>query len=164
MGLIPLGGGDYIWFIQFNNLTHPLNENEPESIKKYALETVKNYPKEFQTVIEQSDHTKSVLWVAKRMDLLPSFHSNNLVLAGDAAHPLIAFTSQGANSALEDISCLLSLLSNQEEDQTFEDVFDLYYQARKDQIQFYIKEGDELVKDFMNLTNVEQLKIPISLH
>jgi 2-polyprenyl-6-methoxyphenol hydroxylase-like FAD-dependent oxidoreductase len=164
MGLIPLGGGDYIWFIQFNNTTHPLNEKDPESIKNFALETVKNYPKEFQAVVNFSDHTKSVLWVAKRMDLLPSFHSSNLVLAGDAAHPLIAFTSQGANSALEDISCLLSLLSNQEEDQTFEDIFDLYYQARKDQIKFYIKEGDELVKDFMNLTNVDQLKIPISLH
>ncbi len=164
MGLIPLGGGDYIWFIQFNNATHPLNERDPESIKKYALDTVKNYPMEFQNVVKFSDPAKSVLWVAKRMDLLPSFHSSNLVLAGDAAHPLIAFTSQGANSALEDISCLLSHLSNQSENQTFEDVFDQYYQDRKDQIQFYINEGDDLVKDFLNLTNVEQLKIPISLH
>jgi len=164
MGLIPLGGGDYIWFIQFNNLTHPLNENDPESIKNYALDTVRNYPKEFQNVVYHSDPSKSVLWVAKRMDLLPSFHSSSLVLAGDAAHPLIAFTSQGANSALEDISCLLSKLSKQDTNQSLEEVFDSYYQDRKDRIQFYIQEGDELVKDFMNLSNVEQLKIPISLH
>lgn len=164
MGLIPLGGGDYIWFIQFNNSTHPLNDRDPESIKNYALETVKNYPIEFQNVVKYSDPAKSVLWVAKRMNLLPSFHSSNLVLAGDAAHPLIAFTSQGANSALEDVSCLLSNLSKQGESQSLEDVFDQYYQDRKEQIQFYINEGDDLVKDFLNLTNVEQLKIPISLH
>ena len=164
MGLIPLGGGDYIWFIQFNNSTHPLNDRDPESIKNFALDTVKNYPIEFQNVVKYSDPSKSVLWIAKRMDLLPTFHSNNLVLAGDAAHPLIAFTSQGANSALEDVSCLLSNLSKQGENQSLEDVFDQYYQDRKDQIQFYINEGDDLVKDFLNLTNVEQLKIPISLH
>jgi 2-polyprenyl-6-methoxyphenol hydroxylase-like FAD-dependent oxidoreductase len=164
MGLIPLGGGDYIWFIQFNNATHPLNERDPDKIKNYALETVKNYPKEFQNVVKHSDPNKSVLWAAKRMDLIPSFHSSNLVMAGDAAHPLIAFTSQGANSALEDVSCLLSLLSKQEEKQTFEDIFEKYYQLRKDQINFYIQEGDELVKDFFNLTNSEELKLPISLH
>lgn len=164
MGLIPLGGGDYIWFIQFNNSTHPLNERDPESIKNYALDTVKNYPIEFQNVVKYSDPAKSVLWVAKRMDLLPSFHSSSLVLAGDAAHPLIAFTSQGANSALEDVSCLLSNLSKQGENQSLENVFDQYYQDRREQIQFYINEGDDLVKDFLNLTNVEQLKIPISLH
>ena len=164
MGLIPLGSGDYIWFIQFNNSTHPLNDKDPESIKNYALDTVKNYPIEFQNVVKYSDPAKSVLWVAKRMDLLPSFHSSNLVLAGDAAHPLIAFTSQGANSALEDVSCLLSNLSKQGESQSLEDVFDQYYQDRKELIQFYINEGDDLVKDFLNLTNVEQLKIPISLH
>jgi 2-polyprenyl-6-methoxyphenol hydroxylase-like FAD-dependent oxidoreductase/predicted DsbA family dithiol-disulfide isomerase len=164
MGLIPIGGGEYIWFIQFNNATHPLNERDPESIKKYALDTVKNYPKEFQNVVQYSDPSKSILWIAKRMDLLPSFHTSNLVLAGDAAHPLIAFTSQGANSALEDVSCLLSLLSMQDEHQDVEEIFDLFYQSRKDQINYYIKEGDELVKDFFNLSNSEELKLPISLH
>ena len=164
MGLIPLGGGDYIWFIQFNNISHPLNDRDPDMIKKYALETVKNYPKEFQNVVMHSDPNKSVLWAAKRMDLLPSFHSSNLVMAGDAAHPLIAFTSQGANSSLEDVSCLLSLLSKQEDKETYEAVFEKYYQTRKDQIKFYIQEGDELVKDFFNLCNSEELKLPISLH
>jgi 2-polyprenyl-6-methoxyphenol hydroxylase-like FAD-dependent oxidoreductase len=115
-------------------------------------------------VVEYSDPSKSILWIAKRMDLLPSFHTSNLVLAGDAAHPLIAFTSQGANSALEDVSCLLSLLSMQDEHQDVEEIFDLFYQSRKDQINYYIKEGDELVKDFFNLSNSEELKLPISLH
>lgn len=165
MGIIPLGYGDYIWFIQFNNERHPLNQNDAENIKNFAEDIVKNYPKEFQEVVSHSDPSKSVLWVAKRMDLIPSFHRDNLVLAGDAAHPLIAFTSQGANSALEDISCLLSNLSHQNDSQSFSDVFDKYYKDRKEQLQFYIQEGDELVNDFLNSSNDDEaLKIPISLH
>ena len=164
MGIIPLGSGDYIWFIQFNQENHPLPSNDGESIKRFAINIASNYPKEFQEVVRLSKPEQSVLWQAKRMDLLPSFHYQNLVMAGDAAHPLLAFTSQGANSALEDISCLLSHLSKQNKDQSFEDIFELYYQERKSKIQLYIQEGDELVNDFLNVSPNQELKIPISLH
>ena len=112
--------------MQFNQQTHPIENNKPDTLKKYALETTKNYPSVFKKAIEKSEFDKSFLWISERMDLLDSFHVDNVVLVGDAAHPLLALTSQGANSALEDAACLSSLLSKQKTDETIENIFKKY--------------------------------------
>ena len=125
---------------------------------------VVNYPKEFQKAIKKTDFNNVFLWVSKRLDLLPKFHNNNMVLIGDAAHPLLAFTSQGANSAIEDAVCLASLLSKQKPEVTFENVFEDYYAKRKDFIQKYIHEGDELIMDFLEMKTSNEYKIPLAIH
>jgi 2-polyprenyl-6-methoxyphenol hydroxylase-like FAD-dependent oxidoreductase len=98
------------------------------------------------------------------MDLLPAFHHKNILLLGDAAHPLLPFTSQGANSALEDAAYILTLLSNQQLDESMEDLFQRFYEIRKDAIQHHINEGDSLLEDFLNLTKVKKFKLPLSIH
>ena len=164
IGLIPIGENLYVWFLQFNQQTHPIENNKPDTLKKYALETTKNYPSVFKKAIEKSEFDKSFLWISERMDLLDSFHVDNVVLVGDAAHPLLALTSQGANSALEDAACLSSLLSKQKTDETIENIFKKYYNIRKKTIQHYIKEGDELVNYFLTLNKNKSFKLPLSLH
>ena len=163
-GLIPLNNGKYIWFIQFNQDTHPINDNTPEALKQYAENTTENYPDWFNLVIKESDFNQAFLWTAHRMDILPAFHKSKVVLAGDAAHPLLALTSQGANSALEDAAFLLMLLANQQPNETLEDVFTSYYELRKKVIQHYIDEGDLLLQNFLNLPYDKNYKIPLSLH
>ena len=164
MGLIPLLDNHYIWFFQFNSTLHQLSENRPENIQKFMTDRVVNYPKEFQKAIKKTDFNNVFLWVSKRLDLLPKFHNNNMVLIGDAAHPLLAFTSQGANSAIEDAVCLASLLSKQKPEVTFENVFEDYYAKRKDFIQKYIHEGDELIMDFLEMKTSNEYKIPLAIH
>ena len=163
-GLIPLNNGKYIWFIQFNQDTHPIHDNTPEALKQYAENTTENYPDWFNLVIKESDFNQAFLWTAHRMDILPAFHKSKVVLAGDAAHPLLALTSQGANSALEDAAFLLMLLANQQPNETIEDVFTSYYELRKKVIQHYIDEGDLLLQNFLNLPSDKNYKIPLSLH
>jgi 2-polyprenyl-6-methoxyphenol hydroxylase-like FAD-dependent oxidoreductase len=87
-----------------------------------------------------------------------------MVLVGDAAHPLLAFTSQGANSAIEDALCLASLLSKQKPEETFENVFEDYYAKRKVFIQKYINEGDELIRDFLEMKTSNEYIIPLAIH
>ena len=164
MGLIPLLDNHYIWFFQFNSTLHQLSENRPENIQKFMTDRVVNYPKEFQKAIKKTDFNNVFLWVSKRLDLLPKFHNNNMVLIGDAAHPLLAFTSQGANSAIEDALCLASLLSKQKPEEPFENVFEDYYAKRKDFIQKYIHEGDELIRDFLEMKTSNEYKIPLAIH
>jgi 2-polyprenyl-6-methoxyphenol hydroxylase-like FAD-dependent oxidoreductase len=164
MGLIPLGNDQYIWFIQFNRAKDRGLTKDPEVLKAFAVETVKDYPYSIRKIVDESCFSRSVLWNARRMSILPSFHDDKVVLAGDAAHPLLAFTSQGSNSALEDIACLMSLLSHQTDEQSIQEVFASYYKARKSSIEYYIKEGDELVHDFFNFGKSSEIKVPISLH
>ena len=164
MGLIPLLDNHYIWFFQCNSTLHQLSENRPENIQQFMTDRVVNYPKEFQKAIKKTDFNNVFLWVSKRLDLLPKFHNNNMVLIGDAAHPLLAFTSQGANSAIEDALCLASLLSKQKPEVTFENVFEDYYAKRKDVIQKYINEGDELIRDFLEMKTSNEYKIPLAIH
>jgi 2-polyprenyl-6-methoxyphenol hydroxylase-like FAD-dependent oxidoreductase/predicted DsbA family dithiol-disulfide isomerase len=164
MGMLPLGDCHYLWFIQLNQETHPLEVNNPETIQRYSEEVVAEFPVVFKRLIKNTDFNKVFFWTANRMDLLPAFHTKNILLLGDAAHPLLPFTSQGANSALEDAAYILTLLSNQQLDESMEDLFQRFYEIRKDAIQHHINEGDSLLEDFLNLTKVKKFKLPLSIH
>ena len=164
MGILPLANGYYIWFLQLNADLSPVHDSSPEGIKNYLKASTANLPEPFQLMAEHSDYSKAFLWTANRMDLLPSFHHQNLAFLGDAAHPLLAFTSQGANSALEDAANLFSMLSFQQADESFEDIFQRYYEIRKDAIAHHIKEGDSLLENFLNMKNNPFVKLPLSVH
>lgn len=164
MGLLPLGDGNYIWYLQINQELDPVLGTENSYLKEYVSRSVLNYPSEFKQLVEATDFTKAFLWTAHRMDLLPTFHYKNLVFLCDAAHPLLAFTSQGANSAIEDAAYLLTLLSHQDWEETTEEVFEHYYEIRKDAIKNHIDEGDALLDDFMKLSKTQSFKLPLSIH
>jgi 2-polyprenyl-6-methoxyphenol hydroxylase-like FAD-dependent oxidoreductase len=164
MGILPLANGHYIWFLQLNADLSPVHDSSPEGLKNYLKESTANLPEAFKLMAEHSDYTKAFLWTANRMDLLPAFHHQNLAFLGDAAHPLLAFTSQGANSALEDAAYLFSMLSFQQPDETYEDIFKRYYEIRKDAIAHHIKEGDSLLENFLNMKSNPYVKLPLSVH
>lgn len=163
MGMLPLGDGNYIWYLQINHDLDPVLGSDADSLKSYVNQSCLNYPDAFKQIIQATDFSTAFLWTAHRMDLLPSFHYNNLVFLGDAAHPLLAFTSQGANSALEDAAYLLTLLSHQDWEETTEEVFEHYYEIRKDAVQNHIIEGDVLLDDFLNLQKTKSFKLPLSI-
>lgn len=163
MGLLPLGDGNYIWYLQINQDLDPVHSSDALALKDYVAQSSLNYPAVFKQLIQATDFEKTFLWTAHRMDLLPAFNYKNLVFLGDAAHPLLAFTSQGANSALEDAAYLLTLLSHQDWEETTEEVFEHYYEIRKDAIQNHIQEGDALLDDFLNLKTTKTFKLPLSI-
>jgi len=163
MGMLPLGDGNYIWYLQINQDLDPIQSSDADTMKEYVTQSILNYPSVFKELVHATDFERAFLWTAQRMDLLPAFSHKNLVFLGDAAHPLLAFTSQGANSALEDAAYLLTLLSHQDWEETTEDVFEHYYEIRKDAVQNHIQEGDALLEDFMNLHKTKTFRLPLSI-
>ena len=161
MGMLPLGDGNYIWYLQINQDLDPIHSSD--AMKEYVTQSILDYPSVFKELIHATDFEHAFLWTAQRMDLLPAFSYKNLVFLGDAAHPLLAFTSQGANSALEDAAYLLTLLSHQDWEETTEEVFEHYYEIRKDAVQNHIDEGDALLEDFLKLPNTKTFRLPLSI-
>jgi len=164
MGMIPMGDGHYIWFLQFNHLDDPLDDGSADSMRAYLTKAAREYPEPFQQLIANNNFSSSFLWISERMALLPAFSFGPVALLGDAAHPLLAFTSQGANSALEDSVCLAALLSRKQVDESTSEVFHRYYQKREPNIRRYIAEGDQLVEQFMQLKRDRNFQLPLSLH
>lgn len=164
LGLIPLTDNQYIWFFQLNPKILVMPDKNAKAIENFMKECVKKYPKEFQEAINQTNFEHVFSWHSQRLDLLPKFHHNNLALIGDAAHPLIAFTSQGANSAIEDAVTLSSLLSHQRSNESLEQIFENFYSIRKDLLTKYIQEGDELVEHFLMMSTNQAFKIPLAVH
>ena len=164
LGVLPLGNNDYIWFLQFNDQLHQLNSTDFSSLLEFTKSIAENYPEDFQRLINCTKENELFYWTSKRMDILPSFHDKNTVLLGDAAHPVLPFTSQGANAAMEDAATLLAVLTNQCKSETLEMAFEDYYEIRRLSIKHYLNEGDMLLNDFINLSHNKGFKLPLSIH
>lgn len=163
MGIIPFGSGQFIWFLQFTDEISQGLSNDASAIKDFALKTTADWPIEFQQIAQKSNYEKSYLWNIKRMDLLPQFHKHGVILLGDAAHPLISFTSQGANSAIEDSMVLAHFLSKQGNIKAMKRSFEGFNNYRHRTIKEYIDKGDVLLKQFVNHTEKENFKYPFAL-
>lgn len=146
MGLFRLKSNEVLWYLQFDKTKHGTPLDQEMGMEKFISKMACYVPHLFKKVLDVSEPEKCFYWKTRRMDLLPSFHYKNVLLIGDAAHPLLTFTSQGVNSALRDSIVLSRLFKNGYED--LSDLFTAFYMERKDEISRYIKEGDELLEQF----------------
>jgi 2-polyprenyl-6-methoxyphenol hydroxylase-like FAD-dependent oxidoreductase/protein-disulfide isomerase-like protein with CxxC motif len=164
-GIVPLRNGQMLWFMQLNDEVFPLEQKDSESLYKLACEISAHYPKPVRDLIQiKSKNVPIYLWNSNRMDLMPSFHKGNICFLGDAAHPLLAFTSQGANSALEDAVTLASLLSKADSKACPKEIYLKYYQKRQDFISTYIMQGDEMLEEFLSIGTQGAETIPLAIH
>ena len=164
-GIVPLRNGKVIWFMQLNESVPGMITTNSAEHYKLACEISDGYPEPIRKLIhELSKNAPIYLWQSHRMNLMPSFHHERTVLLGDAAHPLLAFTSQGANSALEDAVCMARILSEAGEECSHEELFELYYHQRKEAIASYIAQGDILLKSFLNLGTQGAESVPLAIH
>ena len=163
MGIIPFGQSRFIWFLQFDSTKFPLLNNDLAAKKDFSMEMAKDWPMPFQHIIQQSNFEQAYLWNIKKMDILPAFHKSGVALLGDAAHPLISFTSQGANSALEDGVLFSHFLSKKEELHQMKQSFQTFNDYRYDVIDNYIKEGDKLLNQFLNPSLAMDATLPFTM-
>jgi 2-polyprenyl-6-methoxyphenol hydroxylase-like FAD-dependent oxidoreductase/predicted DsbA family dithiol-disulfide isomerase len=164
MGILPLDNDEFIWFLQLNPSIHEVNHTTSSELKSFVENTIQAYPEWCHKIIQATDFSTAFYWSAHRMDLLPSFHEGNTILLGDAAHPFLALTSQGANCALEDAAFLLTLLSDKDPEESMEDIFTQFYLMRREAIQHHINEGDALLDDFLSLQKKGSFRLPLSIH
>lgn len=148
MGMFKLYNEELLWYLQFDKSKHGTPMEMEYGMVDFLKKFTAYLPDSFKDILLQSNPGKCFYWKTKRMDLLPRFHQNNVLLIGDAAHPLLTFTSQGVNSALRDALVLGDLFADGAQD--LEKIFTDFYLDRKDEIERYIKEGDERLEEFSN--------------
>ena len=161
MGLVPTNSDSMVWFIQFDANKNPMPENKPELLLKAAQKVVADFPSDFKFAVQHQNIDDLFLWDIFDVDLLPSFHKDGIVLIGDACHPLLPFTSQGINSALEDAYLLAELL---QQNLTRENIFQQYYNERQAIIEKSINDGRILLDQFLYPDKYEHFDKPFIQH
>ncbi len=163
IGFVPCNDKEIVWYMQFDCLKNDITELTSENKKAFAKKMLQNWPDPIQHVLESTDYSRSFMWFTKDMAVLPSFHKNNIVLAGDAAHLVLPFTSQGVNSALQDAIILGKLLKNVHSDAEVEDAFDTYHQCRKEILEEYHLFGKMMAKRFLDPLHYKNEDVPLPL-
>ncbi len=147
-GYIPASEDEMVWFMQYNvKLSNGHEGNDPEELKAFCFEMMKDFPEEVKEVLEGTDFRNAYIWKTRDFDLIPSFHKDNIVLIGDAAHLALPFTSAGTSNAIADAKCLAECLQQSPD---FEAAFQSYYQLRSEKVSTHIEQGRVLKKIFLN--------------
>ncbi|MGW5063888.1 FAD-dependent oxidoreductase [Streptomyces sp. NPDC004096] len=111
VGYLPCGD-EVVWFLQFDTFRYPCESVTATGLADFTRRTLIGWPPMVQRLIEATDFTRSHLWASTRLtDPLRDYVRGNVILLGDAAHPLPSLTSQGVNSALEDAVTLADALA-----------------------------------------------------
>jgi len=148
-GLLPCNATQVIWYMQYDSSRYVLENTDDATKKAFALQHVGHWPAPIKGIIELTDFAKVFLWQTKDMELLPCFHQQNIVLAGDAAHLALPFTSQGTNSALNDALFLGNHLSPSCTKADLPAILNSYYDSRKTSLQTYLQFGRTLEDRFL---------------
>jgi len=147
VGLVPSGRGRVIWFVQFDS--ERFGAPGPGEARAFFLERLADFPAPVQQAIHATEPTAPHVWHTVDMDPPPSMVRGNVALIGDAAHPLLPFTSQGANSALEDAALLAQGLESCSNEAQVEAAFAQYNAARHGVMMRYVEAGRAIAAAFV---------------
>ncbi|HAO29591.1 MAG TPA: monooxygenase [Chryseobacterium indologenes] len=159
-GILKLSTDTILWYSQFDNEKYRINECSPDHLKKYMLEVFDEWHPRVVSIVRKSDYENVHLWRVYELEELNPFYKNNVVFIGDAAHPLIPFTSQGVTSALKDSFILTKHLV---EESNLQEAFRKYESDRKHEVETHIQNGRTLLDQFLLPTSQQTENIqPIS--
>ncbi len=129
-------------------------------MKSFCYKLLKKFPAVVTDVLEGNDFTTSYVWNTRDFDLLPTFHKDNVVLIGDAAHLALPFTSAGTTNAIIDAKILTQSIDRFI---NHEDAFKRYYDLRSLDIANHVDLGRELKSLFLNPQNHHDDDLPVPL-
>lgn len=160
-GILKLSPKKILWYCQFDIEKYFMKDDyDAASIKQFMVDYFGNWNPLMTSIIEQSSYENAHIWKVYELEKLNPFHHLNIVFLGDAAHPLIPFTSQGVTSALKDSYILTQLLLQEKDLQT---TFQEYEDERKPEIEIHIKNGRILLNQFLLPTKEQATHaLPIS--
>ena len=160
-GVLKLSSSKILWYCQFDITKYFINEDyTPDCIRQFMIDNFGTWNPLISSIIEGSSYENAHIWRVYELEKLNPFYHQNVVFIGDAAHPLIPFTSQGVTSALKDSFTLTNLLT---EGNPLKETFQQYEEERRPEIDIHIANGRALLEQFLLPLN-EQPKntLPIS--
>ena len=145
-GILKLSQDTILWYSQLDNEKYKINEYTADGLRSYMLEIFNGWHPLVTSILHQSTYENIHLWCVYELENLNPFYKDNIVFIGDAAHPLIPFTSQGVTSALKDSSVLTKYLVKED---NITEAFSKYEAERKAEIEVHIHNGRTLLNQFL---------------
>lgn len=160
-GILKLSEDTVLWYSQFDNEKYKINEQcSVDSLKNYMFEVFDDWDPMVSSIVKGSNYENVHLWRVYELEKLNPFYKDNIVFIGDAAHPLIPFTSQGVTSALKDSFTLTKYLTSEK---NTSEAFRKYEAERKPEIEIHIRNGRILLDQFLKpLDQQTENILPIS--
>lgn len=159
-GVLKLSVDTILWYAQFDIEKYRINECSGNQLKQYMLEVFENWDPLVSAILQSSSYQNIHLWSVYELEKLNPFFTDRMVFIGDAAHPLIPFTSQGVTSALKDA---FVLSKNLVQESCLTTAFTKYEAERKAEIETHINNGRALLNQFLlPLTQYSKNILPIS--
>ena len=158
-GCIPFSDNELIWFNQFDVSLSEKPLKSKEDFKKFTNKILKEFPSFVHSILNKTDFSHSYLWNTRDFDNLNSFHHQNIVLIGDAAHVALPFTSAGTTNAILDA---MELAIQIEQNHTIEKAFQSFYDFRIESIKEHLEFGRKLKQQFLHPdTAKNNIEIPL---
>ena len=163
-GMIACGPEHVVWYIQFDAERWPLESRDSVQARDLARMLVGHWPQPLPELCKITDFSDSHVWFTTDLDALPRFHSGNVVLVGDAAHPLLPFTSQGAGAALQDAETLAHHLSGRLDcPESLESSLTRFSHERRPCVERFVASGRQLAEQFLHPERFKgQTLVPLS--
>jgi 2-polyprenyl-6-methoxyphenol hydroxylase-like FAD-dependent oxidoreductase len=158
VGLVPLGDGSLIWFVQFDS--HRFATPRKGELGSFLDEHLRAFPAAVHHAVAATDPAGPHLWNTVDEDPASRWSQGNVALAGDAAHPLLPFTSQGVNAALEDAVLLSGLLQGCRDPLAVPDLLKSYERKRRTTLLSCVEAGRRMAKAFVQPTD-RMLQLPL---
>jgi len=159
LGALPMATGHVLWFLQFDAERFPLAQENAETEREFVYKLVRDWGEPIADLLDTTDFSRVHVWRPVDTDLVPRFYQHNLVLAGDAAHPLLPFTSQGVSSAIADAVALADLIASKN---NLADALSQYSSERRAQCAPYVAKGRELMQNFLEPQGANSVLLPIA--
>jgi 2-polyprenyl-6-methoxyphenol hydroxylase-like FAD-dependent oxidoreductase/predicted DsbA family dithiol-disulfide isomerase len=168
-GLIPTDDQESVWFMQYDPRIADTVSDEPGDIRAFCFDMLRDFPAVVKEALTGADLSKTYIWNTKDFDLLASFHQENVVLLGDAAHLTLPFTSAGTTNAIIGAKTLSACLEKagclgnaaiQVKAVDVEAAFREYYRVRSFVVGEHIRLGRKLREDFLCPGGTDKLPMP----
>lgn len=169
-GILPVDHEHVVWYLQFDSQRFPLTagvmHGDPQVLARARRTFVEGligawaHPIPF--LVANTDFSRVHLWRPIETDLVPRFHRGNVVLVGDAAHPLSPFTSQGVSSAIADAIALAEEVDGASSNDELMRGLDRYSARRHAQCAPYVAQGRDLVQRFLEPLSEGNAVLPIA--
>src|SRR5262249_37562108 len=171
LGILPVDAEHGVWYLQFDSqrfqlsteATYGIGQAAAEARRAFAQRLVGAWAHPAPSLIASTDFMRVHLWRPVETELIPQFHRANLALAGDAAHPLSPFTSQGVSSAIGDAVALAKAVDAVAKgESTLESALSGYSLERHAKCAPFVAKGRELSRDFLAPLTAKSLLLPIA--
>ena len=157
IGFIPCNDEELIWFLQFDVTLCTIDLSSPEAISEFCKTIVNEFPDDVRELMACESVMANYVWHTTDFEVLPCFHSRNVLLLGDAAHVALPFTSAGVTNALLDVDCFMKAIS---ENPSFESACKTVYLNRAPQVKNHVEIGRQIRSSFLQGSD-KSVKLPI---